>query len=212
MNNIVEKVKQYFSSNFGKLAGLIIGLSFIITLILSVLYKNRIDISLLKGLISAIITSGILFLLGMILKKFLGDVINESAVSSANSDIDYTAIDDNTMAGYENNNNNTSSNDEPLTSVSLDGNVDINPSSSAVPNVDKNQKVDYHNSNDDIGSIVFGSSNTNNAVQTNYSSSSSMFPDKKVKDSEIIKEVHEDPEKVAKAVRTMIAKDEKENK
>ena len=210
MNNIVEKVKQYFSSNFGKLAGLIIGLSFIITLILSVLYKNRIDISLLKGLISAIITSGILFLLGMILKKFLGDVIDESAVSSANSDIDYTAIDDNTMAGYEN--NNTSSNDEPLTSVSLDGNVDINPSLSAVPNVDKNQKVDYHNSNDDIGSIVFGSSNTNNAVQTNYSSSSSMFPDKKVKDSEIIKEVHEDPEKVAKAVRTMIAKDEKENK
>ena len=210
MNNIVEKVKQYFSSNFGKLAGLIIGLSFIITLILSVLYKNRIDISLLKGLISAIITSGILFLLGMILKKFLGDVIDESAVSSTSSDIDYTAIDDNTMAGYEN--NNTSSNDEPLTSVSLDGNVDINPSSSAVPNVDKNQKVDYHNSNDDIGSIVFGSSNTNNAVQTNYSSSSSMFPDKKVKDSEIIKEVHEDPEKVAKAVRTMIAKDEKENK
>ena len=210
MNNIVEKVKQSFSSNFGKLAGLIIGLSFIITLILSVLYKNRIDISLLKGLISAIITSGILFLLGMILKKFLGDVIDESAVSSANSDIDYTAIDDNTMAGYEN--NNTSSNDEPLTSVSLDGNVDINPSLSAVPNVDKNQKVDYHNSNDDIGSIVFGSSNTNNAVQTNYSSSSSMFPDKKVKDSEIIKEVHEDPEKVAKAVRTMIAKDEKENK
>ena len=210
MNNIVEKVKQYFSSNFGKLAGLIIGLSFIITLILSVLYKNRIDISLLKGLISAIITAGILFLLGMILKKFLGDVIDESAVSSTSSDIDYTAIDDNTMAGYEN--NNTSSNDEPLTSVSLDGNVDINPSSSAVPNVDKNQKVDYHNSNDDIGSIVFGSSNTNNAVQTNYSSSSSMFPDKKVKDSEIIKEVHEDPEKVAKAVRTMIAKDEKENK
>ena len=34
---------------------------------------------------------------------------------------------------------------------------------------------------------------------------------KKVKDSEIIKEVHEDPEKVAKAVRTMIAKDEKDD-
>ncbi|MEI0604332.1 hypothetical protein R4K55_08930 [Brachyspira alvinipulli] len=209
MNNIVEKVKQYFSTNFGKLAGIIIGLSFVITLILSILYKNRVDISIVKAIISAVITSGILFLIGMILKKYLGDVINESASASSNSDIDYGAIDDNTMAGYENPSDTILSND-----ASSNGDININtdPMSNTVPNIDKNQKVDYHSSADDIGSIVFGSSNTNTSPTSYSSSSSSMFPDKKVKDSEIIKEVHEDPEKVAKAVRTMIAKDEKENK
>lgn len=209
MNNIVEKVKQYFSTNFGKLAGIIIGLSFIITLILSILYKNRVDISIVKAIISAIITSGILFLIGMVLKKYLGDVINESATPSSNSDIDYSAIDDNTMAGYENPNDTILPNDA---SSNSDINLNTDPISNTVPNIDKNQKVDYHNSTDDIGSIVFGSSNTNTSPTSYSSSSSSMFPDKKVKDSEIIKEVHEDPEKVAKAVRTMIAKDEKENK
>ena len=59
MNNILEKVKQYFSSNFGKLDGIISILSFVITLVMSVLYKNRIDISLLKALLSAIITFAI---------------------------------------------------------------------------------------------------------------------------------------------------------
>ena len=206
MNNVVEKVKQYFSSNFGKLAGLIIGLSFVITLILSVLYKNRIDISIVKAIISAVITAGILFLLGTVLKKYLGDVIDESASasSSSNLDIDYGAIDDNTMAGYEHPTNTILPND----ASSNNNDADV------VPNVDKNQKMDYSSSRDDIGSIVFGSSNSasSNTAPSSYSSSSSMFPDKKVKESEIIKEVHEDPEKVAKAVRTMIAKDEKENK
>ena len=36
-----------------------------------------------------------------------------------------------------------------------------------------------------------------------------MFPDKKIDNEEMVKEAQEDPEKVAKAVRTMIAKDEK---
>lgn len=207
MNNIVEKVKQYFSTNFGKLAGIIIGLSFIVTLILSILYKNRVDISIVKAIISAVITSGILFLIGMILKKYLGDVIDESAAPSSNSDIDYGAIDDNTMAGYENPTDTILSNDA---SSSSDIKINTDPISTDVPNIDKNSKADYHNSADDIGSIVFGSSNSN-TPSPSYSSSSSMFPDKKAKDSEIIKEVHEDPEKVAKAVRTMIAKDEKES-
>ena len=206
MNNIADKIKQAFSSNFGKLAGIISVLSFIITLILSILYKNRIDISLLKAIISGVITIIILFLIGVILKKYLGDSIIEESASNSANEIDYNAIDDSP-------NSNTSldsivqGDDAPTSNFNPD-NISINPSSSSM-NIDKKTKSDYHSSGDDIGDIVFG--NTSSASNTNYSAPSTMFPEKKVANSEILKEVHEDPEKVAKAVRTMIAKDEKED-
>lgn len=197
MNNIVEKVKQYFSSNFGKLASIIAGLSFVITLILSVSYKNRIDISLLKAIFSAIITIAILFLIGTVLKKYLGDVIDEADTNS-NMDIDYNAIDDNSS-------NNTSA-DNDNTPFTPDLNLDT--SSPKPLNTDKTaNKPTYQSSGDDIGDIVFSKPST-----ASYTSSSSMFPDKKVTSEEMEREVREDPEKVAKAVRTMIAKDEKDDK
>ncbi|WP_300753421.1 hypothetical protein [uncultured Brachyspira sp.] len=203
MNNIVEKVKQYFSSNFGKLAAIVAGLSFVITLILSVSYKNRIDISLLKAIFSAIITIVILFLLGTILKKYLGDVIDEADTNS-NMDIDYNAIDDNSSS------NNASSSDTNNTPFTPDLSLD---SSAPKPlNIDKNTKPNYKSSGDDIGDIVFSKPNTAQSTASYTSSSSSMFPDKKVTSEEMEREVREDPEKVAKAVRTMIAKDEKDDK
>lgn len=216
MNNIADKIKQAFSTNFGKLAGIISVLSFIITLVLSVLYKNRIDVSLLKAIISGVITIVILFLLGIVLKKYLGESIIEESTESGSNEIDYNAIYDggnpdtsleNTDTG-ENNNNNIS----PSTEFNPD-NIQI----SDIPNpiaLDKNVKQNYSSSGDDIGDIVFGKpAASSTASSANYSTSaSSMFPDKKVNNEEIMKEVHEDPEKVAKAVRTMIAKDEKEDK
>ena len=201
MNNIVEKVKQYFSSNFGKLAAIIAGLSFVITLILSVSYKNRIDISLLKAILSAIITIAILFLLGTILKKYLRDVIDEADTNS-NMDIDYNAIDDNSS-------NNASSSDTDNAPFTPDLSLD---SSATKPlNTDKVTKPSYQSSGDDIGDIVFSKPSSTQSTAS-YTSSSSMFPDKKVTTDEMEKEVREDPEKVAKAVRTMIAKDEKDDK
>ncbi|HJH55180.1 MAG TPA: hypothetical protein K8V77_03760, partial [Brachyspira hyodysenteriae] len=87
-------------------------------------------------------------------------------------------------------------------------NITISPNSI---NVDRKPKVNTSSSGDDIGDIVFGKPAASSS--TSYSSSSSsMFPDKKVSDSEMLKEVQEDPEKVAKAVRTMMAKDEKDDK
>ncbi|MEI0446614.1 hypothetical protein R4J03_06095 [Brachyspira intermedia] len=209
MNNILEKVKQYFSSNFGKLDGIISILSFIVTLVMSVLYKNRIDISLLKALLSGIITLAILFLIGLLLKRYLGDIIESSNVST-NMDMDYNSLDDNSI-------NNSS--DDPINNLdNISNNTDdFNPDSITISpdsiNLDRktNSKPSPASSGGDIGDIVFGKSPSSSS--TSYStSSSSMFPDKKVSDNEMIKEVQEDPEKVAKAVRTMMAKDEKDDK
>ena len=210
MNNILEKVKQYFSSNFGKLDGIISILSFVITLVMSVLYKNRIDISLLKALLSAIITFAILFLIGLVLKRYLGDIIESSNVST-NMDMDYNSLDDNSIA------NNIS--DNPINNADNVNNStdDFNPDNITISpdsiNLDRkpSAKPSPASSGGDIGDIVFGKSPSSSS--TSYStSSSSMFPDKKVSDNEMIKEVQEDPEKVAKAVRTMMAKGEKDDK
>ncbi|MEI0485111.1 hypothetical protein R4K89_08220 [Brachyspira intermedia] len=213
MNNIVEKVKQYFSSNFGKLDGIISILSFVVTLVMSVLYKNRIDISLLKALLSGIITFAILFLIGLLLKRYLGDIIESSNVST-NMDMDYNSLDDNSIA------NNIS--DDPINTINNMDNTnnstdDFNPDSITISpdsiNLDRksNSRPSTASSGGDIGDIVFGKSPSSSS--TSYSTSgSSMFPDKKVSDNEMIKEVQEDPEKVAKAVRTMMAKDEKDDK
>ena len=78
-------------------------------------------------------------------------------------------------------------------------------------NTDKVTKPSYQSSGDDIGDIVFSKPSSTQSTAS-YTSSSSMFPDKKVTTDEMEKEVREDPEKVAKAVRTMIAKDEKDDK
>ncbi|AEM21958.1 hypothetical protein Bint_1339 [Brachyspira intermedia PWS/A] len=210
MNNIVEKVKQYFSSNFGKLDGIISILSFVVTLVMSVLYKNRIDISLFKALLSGIITFAILFLIGLLLKRYLGDIIESSNVST-NMDMDYNSLDDHSIA------NNIS--DDSVNNIDNTNNTtnDFNPDNITISpdsiNLDRkpNSKPSPASSGGDIGDIVFGKSPSSN--NTSYStSSSSMFPDKKVSDNEMIKEVQEDPEKVAKAVRTMMAKDEKDDK
>ncbi|PTY40577.1 hypothetical protein [Brachyspira hampsonii] len=204
MNNIAERVKQYFSSNFGKLDGIISILAFIVTFILSVMYKNRIDISLLKGLLSGLITLGILFLIGTLLKRYLGDVI-ESSNSSTNMDIDYNTIDDNPIT-----NNNSAGNADKASDEFNPDNISISADSI---NLDKKPNTDYHSSGADIGDIISGKPSASSS--TNYStasSTSSMFPDKKVSDNEMRKEVQEDPEKVAKAVRTMMAKDEEDNK
>ena len=215
MNNVVEKVKQHFSSNFGKLGAIIAGLSFIVTLLLSISFKNRIDVSVLKAIISAILTLVILFVLGIILKRYLGDVIDDSTDNS-NSDIDYSAIDDNgSFETYNNDNNNvntsTPKDDRPIFTPDLSNIENIGKGAPKPVNVDKKNKVDYHSSGDDIGDIVFGSSNTSSS-SSNYTTKSTMFPDKKIDDNEMIKEAQEDPEKVAKAVRTMIAKDEEDDK
>lgn len=215
MNNIADKIKQYFSSNFGKLYIIISALSFIITLILSVLYKNRVDVSLLKAIFSGIITMGILFLIGILLRKYLGDVIDDSN-NASNLEIDYNAADDNNTAANNNLNIDNIDSIDNITATANNNNSEgFNPDSITISptpmkNVDKKSKSDYHSSGDDIGDIVFGKTSSSNT--SNYNTSSSMFPNKKIDNEEMIKEVHEDPEKVAKAVRTMIAKDEKDDK
>ena len=152
MNNILEKVKQYFSSNFGKLDGIISILSFIVTLVMSVLYKNRIDISLLKALLSGIITLAILFLIGLLLKRYLGDIIESSNVST-NMDMDYNSLDDNSI-------NNSS--DDPINNLdNISNNTDdFNPDSITISpdsiNLDRktNSKPSPASSGGDIGDIV----------------------------------------------------------
>ncbi|WPC24323.1 hypothetical protein N4239_00670 [Brachyspira hyodysenteriae] len=208
MNNISEKIKQYFSSSFGKLDAIISILSFIITLVLSILYKNRVDVSLLKALMAGIITLVILFFIGMLLKRYLGDIIEESSSVNENIDVDYGAIDDNSIVNNTNDNHLDNVLDDNTNTAEFNpDNITISPDSI---NIDRKTRPNTVSSGDDIGDIVFGKPS---ASSTNYtSSSSSMFPDKKVSDSEMLKEVQEDPEKVAKAVRTMMAKDEKDDK
>ena len=121
------------------------------------------------------------------------------------------------MTQYDNSINNSS--DDPINNLdNISNNTDdFNPDSITISpdsiNLDRktNSKPSPASSGGDIGDIVFGKSPSSSS--TSYStSSSSMFPDKKVSDNEMIKEVQEDPEKVAKAVRTMMAKDEKDDK
>lgn len=203
MNNIVEKIKNYFSSNFGKLAGMIICFSFIITLMLSITEKNRIDISIIRSFLSSVITGCILFIISFILKKYLGDIIEESSFSN-DSNTDYNTVDNNIIDGniVDNNTLDNDKIDDTMTDNS-DINADI-----VKPNIDKNTKSNYDSSND-IGDIILGKSNAS-MPKIDYSSNSSTFSSKKANENEILKEVHEDPEKVAKAIRTMISKDKDE--
>ncbi|MBW5383154.1 hypothetical protein [Brachyspira pilosicoli] len=220
MNEFMAKVKKYFSSNFGKLSLVIMGISFVLTFLFSTLLRNRIDVSIIRAFISTVITGIILYTLAIVLKKFLSDVIESSGVfdnnvSNNEADVNTEAvkenIDDNNI--IENNNNNSENPitdsfemnkaDNNFTENSMSDN-NIMPSIDNI-NIDKNKKVDYHNTGD-IGDII--SSVTNNS---NTEDVSDYFPLKKESADEVSleREVKEDPEKVAKAVRTMLAKEEK---
>ncbi|MEI0610235.1 hypothetical protein [Brachyspira pilosicoli] len=220
MNEFMAKVKKYFSSNFGKLSLVIMGISFVLTFLFSTLLRNRIDVSIIRAFISTVITGIILYTLAIVLKKFLSDVIESSGVfdnnvSNNEADVNTEAvkenIDDNNI--IENNNNNSENPitdsfemnkaDNNFTENSMSDN-NIMPSIDNI-NIDKNKKVDYHNTGD-IGDII--SSVTNNS---NTEDVSDYFPLKKESADAVSleREVKEDPEKVAKAVRTMLAKEEK---
>ena len=223
MNEFMAKVKKYFSSNFGKLSLVIMGISFVLTFLFSTLLRNRIDVSIIRAFISTVITGIILYTLAIVLKKFLSDVIESSGVfdnnvSNNEADVNTEAvkenIDDNNIIENNNNNNNNSENpitdsfemnkaENNFTENSMSDN-NIMPSIDNI-NIDKNKKVDYHNTGD-IGDII--SSVTNNS---NTEDVSDYFPLKKESADAVSleREVKEDPEKVAKAVRTMLAKEDK---
>lgn len=220
MNEFMAKVKKYFSSNFGKLSLVIMGISFVLTFLFSTLLRNRIDVSIIRAFISTVITGIILYTLAIVLKKFLSDVIESSGVfdnnvSNNEADVNSEAvkenIDDNNI--IENNNNNS---ENPITDSFemnkaennfTENNMSDNNIMPSIDNIniDKNKKVDYHNTGD-IGDII--SSVTNNS---NTEDVSDYFPLKKESADAVSleREVKEDPEKVAKAVRTMLAKEEK---
>ena len=217
MDNIVNKLKSYFSSNFGKLTAIISGLSFVITLMLSVAFKNRIDISIFKALISAIITMIILYGLNIFLVKYLGDIIEDSE-SETISGISENALDNSSNNDYSQegakeetslpNPNDILNDTNPENGIaSIVG--DIPKPSETIKNdfnIDKNNKVDYDNLRGDIGDIILGASSYKSS--SDISDSSEYYGgDKKVNERVMEREVMEDPEKAALAIRTMTAKD-----
>ena len=217
MDNIVNKLKSYFSSNFGKLTAIISGLSFVITLMLSVAFKNRIDISIFKALISAIITMIILYGLNIFLVKYLGDIIEDSE-SETISGISDNALDNSSNNDYPQegakeetslpNPNDILNDTKPDNGIaSIVGDIP-NPSETIKNdfNIDKNNKVDYDNLRGDIGDIILGASSYKSS--SDISDSSEYYGgDKKVNERVMEREVMEDPEKAALAIRTMTAKD-----
>ena len=226
MNDFMAKVKNYFSSNFGKLSLIVMGLSFIFTFLFSTLFRNRIDVSIMRAFISTVITGIILYVLAIVLKKFLSDAIESSGVFDSNANSTQAAANEEISEIKENTNNNITNtptnnpvenniSDENTTLETSSGNMDTTEDfkiedNNIVPsidniNVDKNKKVDYHNMGD-IGDII--SSVTDNS---NMEEASDYFPLKKETADAVSleREVREDPEKVAKAVRTMLSKEEK---
>ena len=225
MNDFMAKVKNYFSSNFGKLSLIIMGLSFIFTFLFSTLFRNRIDVSIMRAFISTVITGIVLYVLAIVLKKFLSDAIESSGIFDSNVNNTQTINNNEEIGEIKENTNDIAntpvenSNNENKTSETHNGDINItedlkmednNIADNIVPsidniNVDKNKKVDYHNMGD-IGDII--SSVTDNS---NMEESSDYFPLKKETTDAVNleREVREDPEKVAKAVRTMLSKEEK---
>ena len=221
MDNIVDKLKSYFTSNFGKLAIGVSGLSFIITLMLSVLLKNRIDISVFKALISAIITMIILYALNIFLTKYLGDIIEDSeseTISSISEDsLNSSSNNDSREESKEEtslpNTNDILSDDKPENSIASIVDDIPKPKDTVKSDfdIDKNNKSSYHNMRGDIGDIILGASSYNDS---DYSSGSGAYynSDAKINERNIEREVMEDPEKTASAIRTLLAKDKKEEK
>ena len=226
MNDFMAKVKNYFSSNFGKLSLIVMGLSFIFTFLFSTLFRNRIDVSIMRAFISTVITGIILYVLAIVLKKFLSDAIESSGVFDSNANSTQAAANEEIGEIKENTNNNIANtptnnpvenniSDENTTLEISSGNMDTTEDfkiedNNIVPsidniNVDKNKKVDYHNMGD-IGDIISSVTDNSNTEDVN-----DYFPLKKetADAASLEREVKEDPEKVAKAVRTMLSKEEK---
>ena len=220
MENIVNKLKSYFSSNFGKLTLFITSVSFLATLILSVILKNRIDISVFKGLISALITMVILYALNIFLTKYLGDVIEDSdaeIISNVSEDSLNNIPNNSSDSSQEESDNlqnlNNADNDI-LPKTKSENGIDsivgdiLNPKETIKNdfNIDKNNKVDYDNLRGDIGDIILGASSYKSS--SDISDSSDYYGgDKKINERVMEREVMEDPEKAASAIRTVIAKD-----
>lgn len=224
MENIVNKIKSYFSSNFGKLTAVISGLTFIITLMLSVLFKNRIDISIFKALISAIITMIILYGLNIFLVKYLGDIIedSESETTIPNSEDSLNASSNNysqeeskeeTSLPNPNDILNDTKPENSMASI-IDDIPKPNDTVRSDFNIDKNNKSSYHNMRGDIGDIILGSSSYDGSNYSSGISDSGAYynSDAKINEKNIEREVMEDPEKTASAIRTLLAKDKKEEK
>ena len=214
MENIVNKLKSYFSSNFGKLTAIISGLTFIITLMLSVAFKNRIDISVFKALISAIITMAILYGLNIALIKYLGNIIENSDVETVSGIADNSLGNNSNAYSAEENSLQTSNDSDILTKSKSENSSDSILEDIPKPketikndfNIDKNNKANYHSPRGDIGDIIL---NTPAYQSSSDISDSSVYYDsgRKVNEKIIEKEVMEDPERTASAIRTMIAKD-----
>ena len=218
MDNIVNKLKSYFSSNFGKLTLFITSLSFLATLILSVILKNRIDISILKALISSVITILILYGLSIALKKYLADIIESSNIETISN------VSDDTLGNIPNDSSPEETNNLQTSNVG-DGDIlteskpENNNSSSTFEdiikpketvkndfNIDKNNKAGYDNLRGDIGDIILNASSYQSS--SNISDSGDYYGgDKKINERVMEREVMEDPEKAALAIRTAIAKD-----
>lgn len=216
MENIVNKLKSYFSSNFGKLTLFITSVSFLATLILSVILKNRIDISVFKGLISALITMIILYALNIFLTKYLGDIIEDSDVEiiSNVSDDSLNNSSDSSQEESDNLQNSNNADNDILPETKSENGIDSivgdipNPKETIKNdfNIDKNNKVDYDNLRGDIGDIILGASSYKSS--SDISDSSDYYGgDKKINERVMEREVMEDPEKAASAIRTVIAKD-----
>lgn len=220
MENIVNKLKSYFASNFGKLTLFITSLSFLATLILSIILKNRIDISILKALISSVITIFILYALNIALKKYLADIIEASNIETISSVSD-DSLDNNSNNDLQEETNNLQS--PNLQSLS-DGDIlnELNQENNSASilddistpketlkndfNIDKNNKVDYHNLRGDIGDIILG--NSSYKSPSDISMTSEYYGgDKKVNERAIEREVMDNPDKAAAAVRTVLAKE-----
>lgn len=220
MENIVNKLKSYFSSNFGKLTLFITSVSFLATLFLSVILKNRIDISIFKGLISAVITMIILYALNIFLTKYLGDIIEDSDVEIISN------VSDDSLNNIPNNSSDSSQEESDNLQNLNNADNDILPETKSenvidaivgdIPrpketikndfNIDKNNKVDYDNLRGDIGDIILGASSYKSS--SDISDSSDYYGgDKKINERVMEREVMEDPEKAASAIRTVIAKD-----
>lgn len=219
MDNIINKIKKYFLSNFGKLSIGISVLSFIITLMLSIALKNRIDISIFKGLLSSLITMIILYALNIALTKYLGDIIEMSNIETITSVPEDSLNPENSSA--ENDNLKTSN--DSLNEIASESNNDsifndiTNHKENIIKedfkniskeniNIDKNIKANYHSPRGDIGDIIL---NTPAYQSSSDISDSSVYYDsgRKINERIIEKEVMEDPERTASAIRTMIAKD-----
>ena len=218
MDNIVNKLKSYFSSNFGKLTLFITSLSFLATLILSVILKNRIDISILKALISSVITILILYGLSIALKKYLADIIESSNIETISN------VSDDTLGNIPNDSSPEETNNLQTSNVG-DGDIlteskpENNNSSSTFEdiikpketvkndfNIDKNNKAGYDNLRGDIGDIILNASSYQSS--SGISDSGDYYGgDKKINERVMEREVMEDPEKAALAIRTAIAKD-----